>query len=90
MIGCGAGPACHGHVVVTHDMLGLTQNPPRFVPVLGDLASPLVGCFQQYIRQISEGGYPAAEHAYSMPPEQKRLFLEKLALPTPVGQSKPA
>ncbi|MFT3786810.1 MAG: 3-methyl-2-oxobutanoate hydroxymethyltransferase [Tepidisphaeraceae bacterium] len=29
VIGCGAGPACHAHVVVSHDLLGLSPRQPR-------------------------------------------------------------
>jgi 3-methyl-2-oxobutanoate hydroxymethyltransferase len=76
VIGCGAGPACHGHVVVTHDMLGLTERPPRFVPKIGDLSTPLLACFREYAARIAAGTYPAAEHGYEMPPEQKRLLAE--------------
>jgi 3-methyl-2-oxobutanoate hydroxymethyltransferase len=85
VIGCGAGPACHGHVVVTHDMLGLTERPPRFVPDIGDIATPLLACFGEYVRQVRDGTYPAAEHGYEMPAEQKRLLAENLhksALPS--------
>src|SRR3954471_3362495 len=32
IIGCGAGPACHGHVIVTHDGLSLSDRRPKFVP----------------------------------------------------------
>ena len=32
VIGCGAGPACHGKVVVLHDHLGLTDWQPPFAP----------------------------------------------------------
>jgi 3-methyl-2-oxobutanoate hydroxymethyltransferase len=84
VIGCGAGPACHGHVVVTHDMLGLTPRPPRFVPKLGDLATPMMECFKEYVRQVSDGSYPAPQHGYEMPASEKDRFqhaAEKRALP---------
>ena len=77
VIGCGAGPACHGHVVVTHDMLGLSDRPPKFAPKLGDLASPMIECFRDYAQRVRTGSYPAAEHAYSMPAEEKARFEQR-------------
>jgi 3-methyl-2-oxobutanoate hydroxymethyltransferase len=74
VIGCGAGPACHGHVVVTHDLLGLTDQAPKFVPRLADLSSPLQASFERYARQVNGGEYPAAEHTYAMPAEEKAKF----------------
>ena len=74
IIGCGAGPACHGHVVVTHDTLNLTPRPPRFAPKLGDLATPMIDAFQAYVREVTSGAYPAAEHGYPMPAEEKARF----------------
>src|SRR5450432_669336 len=41
VIGCGAGPACVGSVIVTHDSIGLTREPPRFVPKIGDVAEKM-------------------------------------------------
>lgn len=75
VIGCGAGPGCHGFVIVTHDALGLTPTPPRFVPKLADLATPTVAAFAQYVRQVQGGMYPAREHDYEMEPEQRARFL---------------
>jgi 3-methyl-2-oxobutanoate hydroxymethyltransferase len=75
VIGCGAGPACHGHVVVTHDALGLTPRPPRFVPRLADLATPMVAAYADYVRQVAGGIYPAREHEYEMGPDHKARFL---------------
>ena len=75
VIGCGAGPSCHGHVVVTHDALGLTQHAPRFVPRLADLATPMVAAYENYVRQVRDGTYPAREHEYAMGPEHKARFL---------------
>lgn len=75
VIGCGAGPHCHGHVFVTPDALGLTQFPPRFAPRLADLAGPAMAAFADYVRQVVGGQYPADGTGYDMPPEEKTKFL---------------
>jgi 3-methyl-2-oxobutanoate hydroxymethyltransferase len=74
VIGCGAGPACHGHVVVMHDTLNLTPRPPRFAPKLGDIATPMIDAFQAYVRDIASGAYPAAGHGYQMVKDEKGRF----------------
>ncbi|QOJ15854.1 MAG: 3-methyl-2-oxobutanoate hydroxymethyltransferase [Planctomycetia bacterium] len=67
VIGCGAGPACDGHVVVTHDLLGWgATRPPRFVPVLASLGETVRSAMAEYVQQIATGTYPGPEHAYSM------------------------
>ncbi|HLL87722.1 MAG TPA: 3-methyl-2-oxobutanoate hydroxymethyltransferase [Tepidisphaeraceae bacterium] len=76
VIGCGAGPACHGFVVVTHDLANLTDRRPKFAPLVGDLAGPTKAVAAEYARQVVAGEYPAAEHNYEMPAEEKRRFLE--------------
>ncbi|MDB5291745.1 MAG: panB [Phycisphaerales bacterium] len=78
VIGCGAGPACDGHVFVTHDAIGLTPRSPRFVPQLGDIAEPMMKSFSDYVRQVKTRQYPAAGHCYEMPPAEKAEFLEKV------------
>jgi 3-methyl-2-oxobutanoate hydroxymethyltransferase len=91
VIGCGAGPACHGHVVVTHDLLGLTPSPPKFAPRLGDLATPMVDCFRDYVRRVTDGAYPAPEHGYAMPADQKQRFAaDDFTEPAFPGVSDPA
>ncbi len=67
VIGCGAGPACDGHVVVTQDMLGLrTQKPPRFVPVLDETSDAWLAAMRTYVQSIADGVYPAPLHVYPM------------------------
>ena len=71
VIGCGAGPACHASVIVTHDALALTKNQPRFVPTLADIATPLRDAFARYVSDVSSGKYPAPQHNYTMPAEEQ-------------------
>ncbi len=67
VVGCGAGPACDGHVVVTQDMLGLSPgHPPRFVPVLADLHGKIAAAMRRYVEDIMAGRYPGPQHAYPM------------------------
>jgi len=77
VIGCGAGPACHGSVIVTHDGIGLTQRRPKFAPLLSDLSEPMKRVFADYVKRVSSREYPATEHQYEMPPEEKAKFLRK-------------
>jgi 3-methyl-2-oxobutanoate hydroxymethyltransferase len=77
IIGCGAGPACHGHVIVTHDAVGLSTRRPKFVPELNDLSGPMKDAFAEYARRIQSGEYPAAEHEYEMPAEERKRFLRE-------------
>lgn len=78
VVGCGAGPACHAHVVVVHDALGLTEHRPRFVPLAGELAPVLQAAFRRYVEQTERGEYPAPEHQYTMLPEEKSKFVSRI------------
>ncbi len=67
VIGCGAGPACHGHVVVTQDVLGWgALRPPRFVPVRADLRGVIGAALRGYVSDVLSGAYPGPEHAYGL------------------------
>jgi 3-methyl-2-oxobutanoate hydroxymethyltransferase len=85
VIGCGAGSACHGSVIVTPDALGLTPHRPKFSPLLKDLSSPLKDAFSEYVKQVSTGQYPAAEHLYQMPMEEKDRFLKQSVISGPMS-----
>ena len=75
VIGCGAGPACHGHVFVTQDAVGLSERVPRFVPSLGDWAQPMKKSFAEYVQQVQEGQYPSNEQCYEMAADEREKFL---------------
>ena len=75
VIGCGAGPACHGSVIVTHDALNLTPKRPKFVPLISEMDGPITAALAEYVRRVGTGEYPAAEHQYEMPVEEKAKFV---------------
>jgi len=67
VVGCGAGPACDGHVVVTHDMLGLSgPRRPRFVPLLANLGQAMQEAMRRWVLAIEQQTYPGQEHVYPM------------------------
>lgn len=78
VIGCGAGPACHGSVVVTHDILGLTERRPRFADIVEDVATPLKRGYAEYARRLTSGEYPTPAQQYEMPPAEKTEFLKRI------------
>jgi 3-methyl-2-oxobutanoate hydroxymethyltransferase len=53
LIGIGAGPACHGQVLVLQDLLGLSDQPPRFAEPIGELGQTLVRNTQEWVRRVA-------------------------------------
>lgn len=77
-IGIGAGAGCDGQVLVFHDLLGLTQgHTPRFVKKYAELSGLIQQAVSDYVAEVREGAFPAAEHSFSMPPDQLDSFQAK-------------
>ncbi len=66
VIGCGAGPSCHGHVVVLHDLLGLTDWQPPFAPPLADLGAQIRQAASDWGDQVRGGRYLRDDHPYKV------------------------
>jgi len=65
VIGCGAGPHCDGHVLVLHDMLGISEGMlPRFVKQYGNVRADIRNAVDGYVAEVRSGAYPAPEHTY--------------------------
>lgn len=54
LIGIGAGTACHGQILVVQDLLGLTDDPPRFAEPVVDLGSAIVGAAEEWVRRVRD------------------------------------
>jgi 3-methyl-2-oxobutanoate hydroxymethyltransferase len=71
VLGCGAGPSAHGHVIVTNDLLGFNPRPPRFAEVMADMPALLSEAARRYVTAVHDRTYPAEKHQYHMKAEQK-------------------
>jgi len=66
-IGIGAGPYCDGQVLVSYDAFGLFDEfQPSFVKRYAHLADEMAAAAKQYIADVQEGRFPAAEHSVSV------------------------
>ena len=64
-IGIGAGVGCSGQVLVTHDLLGLTQDfNPRFVRHYADLAGTVADAVGRYVADVRAGDFPSEGESY--------------------------
>lgn len=64
VIGCGAGPACHGQIVVLQDLLGLTDWQPAFARPITALGKQIILAADQWIDMVKTS--KLGEHPYKM------------------------
>jgi len=65
VIGIGAGSGVDGQVLVTHDMLGITQEfSPRFLRRYHNLYAEMLGAFQTYIGDVKKLDFPNDREQY--------------------------
>jgi 3-methyl-2-oxobutanoate hydroxymethyltransferase len=84
-IGIGAGAHCTGQVLVWHDLLGLTEGRvPRFVKAYANLGETIARALEAYAADVRSGAFPASEHTYAMPDEERDAFLGSQAVATKV------
>lgn len=64
-IGIGAGIYCDGQILVTPDLLGLNMDfNPRFVRRYAQLAEGITNAVKNYIDDVRQAKFPAAEESY--------------------------
>ena len=69
-IGIGAGNACDGQVLVTHDLLGLFDKfVPKFVKQYSSLSPVIKETLGSFVREVKDGSFPDAVHSFVGSPE---------------------
>jgi len=67
-IGIGAGKFVDGQVLVTHDMLGMTQDfNPRFIRRYANLNEDISKACGNYIKDVKSGNFPNENESYWLP-----------------------
>ena len=64
-IGIGAGSSCDAQVLVIHDLLGITENPPKLAKAYADLRGTITAAVEAFVRDVETGAFPDADHSYS-------------------------
>jgi len=64
-IGIGAGRYCDGHVLVFHDMMGLSKGPqPSFVKKFAEGKKLFKQAAEEYIEQVKKGKFPGKDQSH--------------------------
>ncbi|MEZ6243028.1 MAG: 3-methyl-2-oxobutanoate hydroxymethyltransferase [Phycisphaerales bacterium] len=53
VIGIGAGPACHGQILVIQDLLGLTDLPPRFADPVAQMGPDITRAARTWVERVA-------------------------------------
>jgi 3-methyl-2-oxobutanoate hydroxymethyltransferase len=72
VIGCGAGPACHGQIVVLQDLLGLTRWQPSFASPITRLGEDLIQSARVWMDKVRDADL--GEHPYHMTRDEASRF----------------
>jgi len=65
-IGIGASPKCDGQILVTEDMLGLTNIAPKFVKKYINIEEIIKKAADQYSSEVKKREFPSEKHTYQM------------------------
>jgi 3-methyl-2-oxobutanoate hydroxymethyltransferase len=89
-IGIGAGAGCDGQVLVSTDLLGLSQgHQPKFTKRFADLGEAAIAAFRTYVKEVRAGEFPGAAQTYkpnsgeassTTRPSERRILRRDLGL----------
>ena len=68
-IGIGASPKCDGQILVTEDILGLSNVAPKFVKKYIDLDKVITSAVNKFSDEVKSRSFPSSDHIYNMRPQ---------------------
>jgi 3-methyl-2-oxobutanoate hydroxymethyltransferase len=63
-IGIGAGSGTDAQVLVIHDLLGITEKPPKFAKAYADVRRVITEAVGSFQRDVGSGAFPDRDHSY--------------------------
>ena len=63
-IGIGSSKHCDGQILVTDDMLGLSDFFPRFVKRYSNLSKIIEKCIKNYVQDVKMKRFPSSKNVY--------------------------
>lgn len=63
-IGIGAGNACDGQILVTHDLLGWFEPPKKFVKLYAHFRTEAIRAVAAFARDVRAGSFPSPRHSF--------------------------
>ena len=72
-IGIGASLKCDGQILVTEDMIGLTNTTPKFVKEYINIRKQIEEAANSYSNEVRSREFPTRSHTYSMNPTIVKL-----------------
>jgi 3-methyl-2-oxobutanoate hydroxymethyltransferase len=79
-IGIGAGPMTDGQVLVFHDLVGLTPDPPWFVRQYARGHADFLGAVGRFARDVRRGKFPPSGRGPKLAPEDLRELALRAAV----------
>ncbi len=74
-IGIGAGGGTDGQVLVTHDLLGLSERVPRFARRYASLGDEITRAAREFLRDVETGAFPAPDESSAIDDQEWGAFL---------------